>query len=91
MNPEIKQTLELVLDLLWVFFILFTLFTLTYQKLKNEKLTEEKKQLEAKLNQYEFIMSISDDISAEMFKENELLTRQLKKYTEEKPFNIHHS
>lgn len=77
MNPEIKQTLELVLDLLWVFFILFTLFTLTYQKLKNEKLTEEKKQLEAKLNQYEFIMSISDDISAEMFKENQQLEKRI--------------
>lgn len=77
MNPEIKQTFELLLDLLWVFFIVYVLLKLTIQSNRINDLEAKKTELEAKLKQTEFIMAISDDISAEMFKENEQLEKQI--------------
>lgn len=86
MYPEIKQTLELVLDLLWVFFIVYVLLKLTIQSNRINDLEAKKTELEAKLKQDEFIMAISDDISAEMFKENEQLEKRIETLTKE-PIN----
>ena len=98
MNPEIKQTLELLFNVAVVLSFLFFIVAYYVQKSiirdKNKKLKRKSsvinglhevyfadwrliRRLNKTISENKFIMRISDDISAEMFKDNERLQKEV--------------